>query len=133
MAFESSYKSQLIQQRVRSKKLKKKKSSASGVAKQPLSKLVVPLVAAFGFEVLTFGVAPGWTAQVWFTYRQEKKIKGSANIAEYIVVGILTLSIDAVQIIGMIPALAFFTLFLTAPALCLLSTWRLYKRIKLGF
>ena len=136
---EEIYQTQLNQERAmvkksRTSKISSKKTKGSkSFFKSPLMRIVGPLGLAFGLEVVTFGIAPGWTAQVVWTYHQEKKIKGSANIAEYLIIGGLTAAVDVVQLLGLTGALAFLSLLLTAPSLLLLAAWRFHKKTTLGF
>jgi len=119
---EEAFEDQLNEERaVRAEKAEKRKAKALN---NPLLQWLVPILA----EVLTGGIAPGWTAFVLWNYIVEKAGGKTPNLAEYLIIGIPAIVVDALQIFfDLTGFLLILSYAIIGPCLVFLYLWKFHK------
>ncbi len=128
---EETYATQLAESRAQSKSEKtapEKAGFLKTLFKNPFVKLLIPTLGEIG----SGGILPGNTGIVLWAYAEEKK-SGNPNIAEYLVVGGLAATADAIGVLSLTGVLLILSYAVTLPCLGLLWFWRLHKHINKKF
>lgn len=120
-----------LAQRAAAEKAERRKETAEGIKgtllkllKNPFLQWLVPILA----EVLTGGLAPGWSAFVLWNYIVEKSEKKSPNLAAYLIIGIFAVIVDAFQIFfDLTGALLILSYAIIGPCLAILYIWKILK------
>jgi len=129
---EETFADQLNEERAtRAEKAEKRKETAEGTKgtlskalNNPFLQWLVPILA----EVLTGGIAPGWSAFVLWNYINEKAGRKTPNLAEYLIVGILAVVVDAFQILFTLSGLLLILSYaIIGPCLFFLYFWKIHK------
>lgn len=120
-----------LAKRTEAEKVERRKETAEGIKgtllkllKNPFLQWLIPILA----EVLTGGIAPGWSAFVLWNYIVEKSEKKSPNLAAYLIIGIFAVIVDAFQIFfDLTGALLILSYAIIGPCLAILYTWKILK------
>jgi hypothetical protein len=108
----------------RGKAVEETKGILSKLLNNPLLQWLIPILA----EVLTGGIAPGWTAFVLWNYITEKAGGKTPNLAEYLIIGIPAVIVDAFQILFTLSGLlSILSYAIILPCLFFLYLWKFHK------